>query len=78
MELSLRIHGLKDALYVHINYNNNHNSWLTFIESILHTDSKMYFPKDFHVFVYILTAPHNVGSKMIPHWTNNDMNAYAV
>ena len=50
MELSLRIHGLKDALYIRINYDNNHNSWLTFIESVLHTDSKMYFPKDFHMF----------------------------
>ena len=63
MELSLRIHGLKNAIYVHINYaNNDHSSWLTFTESVLHTESRLYFPK----FVYILTAPHDVGSKMIP------------
>ena len=53
MELSLRIHALKGAIYVHINYDNiNHTSWLRFIESVLHTGSKMYFPKDFHVFCF--------------------------
>ena len=66
MELSLRMHGMTAATYIHIYCNNNnHNSWLTYIEGLLHIVGRT-FLNTFMCFVYILIATHDVGSKMIP------------